>query len=185
MIFRPQKSTQFKPDINIFDKLPLPERITFKSSKIQNPFISEQNEKFKLHNSLILGLPFVGELYRRLTKSENCNNGTYYAYVAQIIPTALKIIECMYGISKKAEININESEVQCICFQICDFLTWSMSQLQDTGFMRMIDAKIINTVNHPSISINYPIKQISIVKLIKDDDSGLSLQRIAGNYFCV
>ena len=185
-----QKSTKYKPVCNsLSQKLPLPERITLiqgsSISNNDNVFSYSQQQSWnqvQLKNSLILGLPFVGELYSRLMKSQNLQDGSYYCYCQQLIKesNAVTLIKCIPELAKNKKLNPNESIIQSICFEICSFITWSITKSQEIEFMRMIYGKIIVAAKHPLISINFPMKHISIIKLIKcdiqvDDDHNLSI----------
>lgn len=153
-------SRRYTTQQNIINKLckPLPEKCynnSFNAIKPNGIIYAE-----------LLGLPFVGEMYKRLQSSMHGCNGSYYCYTEQLInyvhaPELIKSVNNNYD-----KVISNKSDRQLICKYICDYNTWNLQRMTDAGLIRMIDAEIISKI-YPNIIKKFHLMRIWTIMLVK------------------
>ena len=137
---------------------------TQQQSSMQTDNKESEPESFATKQEL--GLTFLGEIYKRLKRSEEREDGTYYCYNDQLFNVVHPKI-MINAVNVLLGQEVEESLIQIICFNISSFLTSSREELNDLGLIMTIGANIVVAMHHPDIFSQFPIEKLSIVKLVK------------------
>lgn len=119
-----------------------------------------------------LGSAFSGEMLIRLRESKSMKNCAYYFYVNELIKRihAPIICECI----SKLHVNENyEYDWKLVSKWIIDFISIPRNEitLMCSRINRVIEGKIIMSLLHPTVSSEYMIRSIHILKVTKCNDN--------------
>ena len=123
-----------------------------------------------------LGTPFNSELWKRLRKSINNSNGTYYCYAQQLFtechPHAL-INGIQQLMTSEQQEQIPKEEIIRYCKIIADYITAPIQKLKDHYLNNVLAATITLACQHSSILADFEIYKFVIIKCVKVERQGL------------
>ena len=119
-------------------------------------------------------MPFITELWKRLRKSINDEDGTHYCFAEQLF-TEVRPHALQNGLKQLMTREQQEQEhvVMNYCKVISDFITVPQQTLEDDHLNNLVAANILLACQHPTILDLFPIYKFVIIKFVKLETQGL------------
>ena len=114
-----------------------------------------------------LGVAFAAELLKRVRKSTNKQDATYYCYVDELYNTIFP--HALVTALRKLKNDENEDELN-IAKMIVDFIITPINDLKDGRFSSIVAANITMALQHSSIFDKFPISKFVLIKLVKESE---------------